>query len=265
MGSNEQSAEEPGQANDRVVEQLIELENAWRIFDGLAPDTAIPGELAAVFLGVSDRTLKRLRGRGDGPPYVQYPESGSVRRNQRVLYILSDLRKWREHKRVTSTIEAATARGLTFTTRDSVFHDEHPFWAQRILDGEPVMGAPEGATLLILGHALCVPEDSSRELLAAALDVEPKVALVHLTLAEALDQAWDRSVDRLPFHRAYLAALLHESLLAVSRQEAIEFAEIPADRAGGGRDSDGSGSGSGSDGGRSSGPSPRRRRPGGGL
>lgn len=241
-----------GSNDETVVAQLRSLDEAWRIFDGLGADTAIPTELAAVFLGISERTLARLRASGDGPPYLQYPDAETVRRNQRVNYILSDLRAWRAKQRVSSTMEAATARGLTFATRASVFDETQPFWAQRMLGGERPRGAPEGATLVILAHALVAPEDWSREWLAAAVDPAPAVEIVHLTLSQALCEAWDRSADRLPFHRAYVAALKHEMQADLSRQEVIELAEEMSMQGAGGSGS-GGGSGDGGSGGDGSG------------
>ncbi|CAJ2771238.1 helix-turn-helix domain-containing protein [Burkholderia pseudomallei] len=228
-----------GSQNERVLQELTTLEKALRILDGLPDDAPLTAAMAAVFLGVSERTLMRLRSSGDGPPYAQYPDRDTFKRNQRVNYILKDLRDWRASKRVKSTVEAAAVRGLTFTTRAAVFDDEHPFWAQRLLDGERPTGAPQGATLRLVGHALRVPEARFRELLDASLAEDATVELVHLTLSQAMSEAWVSSVERAPLHRAYLAALAHEAAAEPGRQEAIELAEVTGTGQGGGGGSGG--------------------------
>lgn len=93
------------------------------------PDDATIGvDLAALYLGVSVKTLARYRQNGDGPPYVQYQSSESKARNQRVNYLFGDLRVWRNNHRVSSTMHAAHVRGLAFTSLKD-FVEPQPFWA----------------------------------------------------------------------------------------------------------------------------------------
>ena len=54
---------------------------------------------AALYLGVSSAILERLRGLGEGPPYI-HPTGGRI-----VRYRLSDLQDWLERHRVTPARE----------------------------------------------------------------------------------------------------------------------------------------------------------------
>ena len=60
----------------------------------MASDATRSAGLAAIFLGISEKTLARHRQNGDGPVYIQYPSSGSTSRNQKVNYKMRDLREW---------------------------------------------------------------------------------------------------------------------------------------------------------------------------
>ena len=76
------------------------------MFDDMQDDATIGVDLAALYLGVSVKSLARYRQKGDGPPYVQYYSSGSKARNQQVNYLLGDLRAWRNDHRVKSSVQA---------------------------------------------------------------------------------------------------------------------------------------------------------------
>ena len=114
--------------------------DAINAISNMADDATISAGVAAIFLGISEKTLARLRQNGDGPPYIQYPATGSTARNQKVYYKMRDLREWQYKHAVKSTMDAAVRRGLAFM-RVSDLVIPQPFW--RI--------GPE-----IINHAFCV-------------------------------------------------------------------------------------------------------------
>ncbi len=208
-----------------TVEALRALDEAWGLFNGLPGEASIPPELAAVFLGVSERKLARMRASGEGPPYLQYPEGDSVKRNQRVNYVLSDLRVWREGSKIKNTMDAAVRRGITFATLPDLM-DEQPFWQRRVLGGEMPHGAGQGARALILGHALLTADNAFREWLDASLGDNATVELVFLPLAEALRVPWVDPLARAPLHKAYAAVLREEANRSDAEQEAAEIRAV---------------------------------------
>lgn len=80
----------------------------------MASDATRSAGLAAIFLGISEKTLARHCQNGDGPVYIQYPSSGSTSRNQKVNYKMRDLREWQNRHLVKSTMDAGVLRGLAF-------------------------------------------------------------------------------------------------------------------------------------------------------
>lgn len=110
----------------------LTLDEIRSCFDKLSnlPDTMmVDNEHAAIYLGISIKSLARYRMNGSGPSYHQYPLEGSRARNQKVYYKMGDLRDWRESHKVRSTVEAATKRGLCFATVNDLERVE-PFWIQ---------------------------------------------------------------------------------------------------------------------------------------
>ncbi len=110
-----------------VVATLRELSEVWKLFSDMPDDTTLSVDLAALYLGISVKTLARYRQNGDGPTYIQYQSEDSKARNQRVNYLLGDLRSWRDIHKVKSTMHAAQIRGLTFSTLND-FIKPQPFW-----------------------------------------------------------------------------------------------------------------------------------------
>lgn len=67
------------------------------------PKAPVNTELAALFLGVSERKLARYRTDGTGPSYIKdSPKPGSDALNQKVFYVMSDLIKWMEANKQSS-------------------------------------------------------------------------------------------------------------------------------------------------------------------
>ncbi|EJW5945684.1 hypothetical protein OCK33_001765, partial [Salmonella enterica] len=110
-----------------AVETLRDLSEVWKLFGDMPDDTTLNVELTALYLGISVKTLARYRQNGEGPPYIQYQTGNSKARNQRVNYLLGDLRIWRNGYKVDSTMQAAQVRGLAFTSL-SDFTKLEPFW-----------------------------------------------------------------------------------------------------------------------------------------
>ncbi len=75
-----------------VIETLRELSEVWSLFSDMPDDTTLNVDLAALYLGISVKSLARYRQNGGGPHYIQYRAEDSKARNQRVNYLLRDLR-----------------------------------------------------------------------------------------------------------------------------------------------------------------------------
>ena len=97
-----------------AIDTLREYAEVWRLFGSMPDDATLSAEVSALYLGVSVKTLARYRQTGNGPAYIQYQAEDSKARNQRVNYLLGDLRIWRDRHKVSSTMEAAQVRGLAF-------------------------------------------------------------------------------------------------------------------------------------------------------
>lgn len=109
---------------------LLTLQEAFECINQLAnlPDDAvIEASMAALYLGISSKTLARYRQNGGGPSYHQYPAPGSTARNQKINYTLADLRSWRNQFKVDSTMDAAVRRGLAFGRVGDLIYQQ-PFW-----------------------------------------------------------------------------------------------------------------------------------------
>ena len=149
-------------------------------------EVSVSAEIAALFLGISPKSLARLRQSKDGPPYTQYPQAGSKARNQRVNYIMRNLREWRNKQIVFSTIDAAVRRGMAFSRVNDLVIPQ-PFWSS---DDE------------IINHAFCL---NIEEFIANLND--PNASLVWIKWSAALSQNWKNNAIREPFHSAYLSLL----------------------------------------------------------
>jgi hypothetical protein len=151
------------------------------------PDEAIlSAELAAIFLGVSTKTLASLRQAGDGPAYTQYPKSGSKARNQRVNYIFGDLRKWRDKHVVESTMDAAVKRGLAFLSISDLITPQ-PFW---LVKGQ------------VNNHVFCSTVEQFRENL-----YNTEASIEFMTWKIALATPWHNNQTRETFLNSYIKFL----------------------------------------------------------
>lgn len=126
---------------------LEEIRSCFDKLSNLPDNMMVDNEHAAIYLGISIKSLARYRMNGSGPSYHQYPLEGSKARNQKVYYKMGDLRDWRNSHKVNSTIDAATKRGLCFATVNDIERVE-PFWIQ---------------DFYILDHATCISKERFAE------------------------------------------------------------------------------------------------------
>jgi len=109
--------------------KIAELE-LLAILSGLPGDVAVTTEEAAVLLRVSPSTLAKMRMPNHpvkGPPYIQAGEKGTTGANQKVTYLIDDLKAWQRANRVTDTQAAAVRKGQLFATLLDLA-EERPYW-----------------------------------------------------------------------------------------------------------------------------------------
>lgn len=175
-----------------VVETLRELSEVWQLFGDMPDDTTLGVDLAALYLGISVKTLARYRQNGNGPIYVQYQSEDSKARNQRVNYLLKDLRSWRDSHRVSSTMHAAQVRGLAFTCISDLTEPQ-PFWQ---------ITSNTGSTSKIISHALTLTDKEFKELL-----LKPYTDVVWISIEKALFQTWENKDERTIWHTVFISVL----------------------------------------------------------
>ncbi|EHQ3814260.1 hypothetical protein KR901_000772 [Salmonella enterica] len=189
-----------------VVETLRELSEVWQLFGDMPDETTLSVDLAALYLGISVKSLARYRQNGGGPHYIQYQAEDSKARNQRVNYLLRDLRSWRDNHRVSSTMHAAQVRGLAFTSLYD-FCEPQPFWC--ITNGS-------GSASKIISHALTLPDDDFKQIL-----LEPNAEVVWTSIEEALFMDWINVDERKKWNDLFnelLNYLIKSSNAALEKQ-----------------------------------------------
>ncbi|HBK4689133.1 TPA: hypothetical protein LLS49_002200 [Serratia marcescens] len=187
-----------------VVETLRELSEVWKLFGDMPDDTTLSVDLAALYLGISVKSLARYRQNGGGPHYIQYQAEDSKARNQRINYLLKDLRSWRDSHRVSSTMHAAQVRGLAFTSL-SDFCEPQPFWC--ITNGS-------GSASKIISHALIIPDDEFKYNL-----LDPTAEVIWISIEEALFIAWVNKDERSIWHKVFTSVLKNIALASDAEQE----------------------------------------------
>lgn len=125
--------------------KIAELE-LLAILSGLPGDVAVTTEEAAVLLRVSPSTLAKMRMPNHpvkGPPYIQAGDKGTTGANQKVTYLIDDLKAWQRANRVTDTQAAAVRKGQLFCTITDLA-EERPYWTNEsgLISG-PVMNTSE--------------------------------------------------------------------------------------------------------------------------
>lgn len=182
-----------------TIETLRAMSEVWSLFSDMPDDATIGVDLAALYLGVSVKTLARYRQNGDGPPYIQYQSSESKARNQRVNYLLGDLRNWRNGHRVNSTMQAAQVRGLAFTSIYDLAKSQ-PFWIDTLEEK-------------IIGHALIMSESTFKGCLKNI-----NCEVIWLNIEQVLSKQWNHANERRVWH-GLLEETLKESLLKSTAQQ----------------------------------------------
>ena len=193
-----------------TVETLRDLSEVWKLFVDMPDDAALNVELTALYLGISVKTLARYRQNGEGPPYIQYQVGNSKARNQRVNYLLGDLRIWRDGHKVVSTMQAAQVRGLAFNSLID-FTLPQPFW--HIDNSAELQNRNK-----ILFHALRTPEERFKLYLN-----EERVHIVWVSIEEALSWDWIDLNERQVFNDSFVEFLNNLIQLSNSAQETLEL------------------------------------------
>ncbi|EGL0892626.1 TPA: hypothetical protein JZG45_003239 [Escherichia coli] len=196
-----------------VVATLRELSEVWKLFGDMPDDTVLNVELTALYLGISAKTLARYRQNGGGPEYIQYQAEDSKARNQRVNYLLGDLRVWRNSHKVKNSMEAAQVRGLAFNSL-SDFTIPHPFWH---IDKD----INSNNRNKILSHVLITPEDKFKIYLA-----EKHVNIIWMSIEEALLLEWTDLNERQVFNDLFVNFLSNLIQISTSAQENLILNDV---------------------------------------
>lgn len=208
----------------KTIEAIRQQVEIWKAFEGLSGEATIPPELAAAYLGISKKSLARLRQNGEGPPYIQVrAESETTARNQKVNYILEDLSIYRTSQKVGSTMEAAQLRGMTFATLSDLL-EEQPFWIQTIhAESKGGMGREtvSKSREVIVGHVLTVSDPEFAKLLR-----DPDAEVKWMSLDDAMSLSWADEEARAPFHAAYVEVLQQSINRSNQQQEAATLRSI---------------------------------------
>ncbi|MCX7192489.1 MAG: helix-turn-helix domain-containing protein [Proteobacteria bacterium] len=111
--AQEREAASKQQKISRALEKISAMTEVFKRFEGMPNDAVIPVELAALYLGMSVKSLARLRRGGEGPPYIQHRVDRNSRAvNQKVSYELSDLRAYRSARKVQGTLQTIQLRDM---------------------------------------------------------------------------------------------------------------------------------------------------------
>ncbi|WP_323074664.1 hypothetical protein [Klebsiella variicola] len=196
-----------------VIATLRELSEVWKLFGDMPDDTALNVELTALYLGISVKSLARYRQNGEGPPYIQYQAGNSKARNQRVNYLLGDLRIWRDGYKVVSTMQAAQVRGLAFNSLID-FTIPQPFW--HIDNSAELQNRNK-----ILSHALRTPEERFKLYLK-----EDRLKISWISIEESLSWGWADLNERQVFHDSFVNLLNDSIQLSTAGQENLVLNNI---------------------------------------
>ncbi|HHH0500162.1 TPA: hypothetical protein ACPZNZ_001690 [Yersinia enterocolitica] len=189
-----------------TVETLRSLSEVWKLFGDMPDETTLNAELTALFLGISIKTLARYRQNGGGPPYVQYQSEDSKARNQRINYVLGDLRSWRDGYKVNNSMHAAQVRGLAFNSLID-FCEPQPFL-------QVTYKSSSKNKSIIISHALTIDDDDFKKAL-----LDPDIEVVWISIEKALFQKWKNKEERIIWHEVFTSMLNNMSLASGSEQE----------------------------------------------
>ncbi|ECW1407058.1 hypothetical protein F6612_12335 [Salmonella enterica] len=196
-----------------IVATLRDLSEVWKLFGDMPDDTTLNVDLAALYLGISVKTLARYRQNGGGPEYIQYQSEDSKARNQRVNYLLKDLKIWRDAHKVKNSMEAAQVRGLAFNSLID-FTIPQPFW--HIDNSTELQNRNK-----ILSHALRTPDE--RFILYLK---EEHINVIWISIEEALLLDWTDLTERQVFNDAFVEFLSNLIQLSTATQENLALNNI---------------------------------------
>jgi hypothetical protein len=175
--------------SDQKLRASLERAMARNALAGLADETVVESDLAALYLGISLSTLRRIGATGDLKA-IKNPESGSTAFNQKALFEMGELRRWREMNKAGGVAEQALLRGLAFSSLSDLAI-EQPFWTRR-----------QGRTETILGHGLTLLP----EIVEAVLG-NSQMSVAWLPWDEALGLPWESAEQRELFEPLYVECL----------------------------------------------------------
>jgi hypothetical protein len=173
--------------SDQKIRASLERAMARNALAGLADETVVESDLAALYLGISLSTLRRIA--KVELKSIKNPESGSTAFNQKALFEMGELRRWREKNKAGGVAEQALLRGLAFQSVSDLAI-EQPFWLRH------------DRRESILGHGLTLPP----EIVESSLD-DPQVGVVWLSWDEALRLPWESMEQRELFEQLYVGCL----------------------------------------------------------
>lgn len=181
------------------------------LLNRLPEDTALTSSEAAVFLRMSLRSLERMRSPQSptkGPRYQQPSGLGSKGANQRITYLIKDLKAWQASITVSDNVEAAVRKGQLFRTLADLT-DQVPFWRN-----------PKG---VIAG----LVEETSEEMFFARIG---KWEIEWIEPGEAAAEHWESSLSHKQFAAAVtkiLSTQMNKIAAAVEGTEIGEFDSPP--------------------------------------
>lgn len=214
----------------RVKKSLDQLMSEARIRNeiaGMNDDTALPEELAAIYLGISVSELAEMRKPpkkaaksedSKSPPRLKMLKpirDGAVGQNQKVLYKLGHLRAYQESITVESSFQAAVVGGIYgFMTIHA------PFFAK------PETRSDRGR-VTVLAKAWDKADPRWAERFRALFD--GKLRAVWMTPAEAASSRWANLADHKKFAKPLLVALKSEASTVRAALAATEIATVAAE------------------------------------
>ena len=187
----------------KTMQQKLAEGSARSVIAGWNDDTTVDSEIAALYLGISEKKLAELRGstkqasvdgEAAGPPLIKYFDKGASGQNQPVLYKLRDLRDYQKKNKASDSFNAALNAGLAgWTTM------RQPFFAELEKRRQP----------LVLEASAWDMRAPNREGRFASL-IEGRTRVVWLTASEAARSRWSSLQAHSEFAAAGLLALSQE-------------------------------------------------------
>lgn len=207
----------PKPTREQEIEEQRYLNEMWKLLSDLKDEAIVPAWKAAIFLGISEKKLSRLRHSQRGPDYIQViAKDGTKARNQDPEYVMGELRRYRASLIVSSTSDAKKMREITFATIQSLL-EEQPYWIQTIHStarGGMGRGTVSKSSNVIIGHTQTVSDKKFKKLLT---NKDARVRWI--SLDEAMSLPWADEEARQPFHYAYVAVLKQSIKKSGAQQE----------------------------------------------